>query len=120
MAQSKASAAPTEVILQKSVWYEEFVDFIGTDGLDLSGQEKDSLGEANTNAKQGLVEKFVNLEDLEKELGILYGLSSFIAAWPATLARCRVTTLVLQVTAGTLKRRYTSMPLTLVTTFTKP
>jgi hypothetical protein len=76
-------AMTAEVILQKSVRYdrggkplevvipyEEFVDFIETNGLDLTDEEKDSIREAKADREAGRMEKFVSLEDLEKELGI--------------------------------------------------
>lgn len=72
-----------EVILQKSVRYdrggnplevvipyEEFVDFIETNRLDLTDEEKDSIREAKADREAGRMEKFVSLEDLKKELGI--------------------------------------------------
>ncbi len=72
-----------EVILQKSVRYdrggkplevvipyEEFVDFIETNGLDLTDDEKESIREAKADRISGRMENFVSLEDLEKELGI--------------------------------------------------
>jgi hypothetical protein len=72
-----------EVILQKGVRYdrggkplevvipyEEFVDFIESNGLDLSAEEKDSIREAKADREAGRMDQFVSLEDLEKELGI--------------------------------------------------
>jgi hypothetical protein len=60
------SGKPLEVVIS----YDEFVDFIETYGLDLSDEEKDSVREANADRAAGRVENFVDLEDLEKELGI--------------------------------------------------
>ena len=73
----------TEAILQKSIRYDrngnplevvipykEFVDFIETYGLDLSEDEKESIGEAKADREAGRTENFVTLEDLEKKLGI--------------------------------------------------
>jgi hypothetical protein len=73
----------TEALLQKSVRYDrngkplevvipydEFVDFIETHGLDLTRDEKDAIQEAKADREAGRTEKFVALEDLEKELGI--------------------------------------------------
>jgi len=72
-----------EAILQKSVRYdrggkplevvipyEEFVDFIETNGLDLTDEEKDSIREAKADRQAGRMDNFVSLQDLEKELGI--------------------------------------------------
>ena len=72
-----------EMILQKSIRYdrggkplevvipyEEFVDFIELNGLDLTKDEKDSIREAKADRDAGRMENFVSLEDLEKELGI--------------------------------------------------
>jgi len=72
-----------EAILQKSVRYdrtgnplevvipyEEFLDFIETNGLDLTPDEKDSVREAKADREARRSENFVTLEDLEKELGI--------------------------------------------------
>jgi hypothetical protein len=72
-----------DVILQKSVRYdrggkplevvipyEEFVDFIETNGLDLTDEEKESIREAKADRQAGRMENFVSLEELEKELGI--------------------------------------------------
>ncbi len=50
--------------------YEEFVDFIELNGLDLTKDEKDSIREAKADRDAGRMENFVSLEDLEKELGI--------------------------------------------------
>jgi hypothetical protein len=76
-------AMTAEVILQKGVRYdrggkplevvipyEEFVDFIESNGLDLSAEEKDSIREAKADREAGRMDQFVSLEDLEKELGI--------------------------------------------------
>lgn len=72
-----------EMILQKSIRYdrggkplevvipyEEFVDFIELNGLDLTKDEKDSIREAKADRDAGRMENLVSLEDLEKELGI--------------------------------------------------
>jgi len=72
-----------EVILQKSIRYdqggkplevvipyEDFLDFIETNGLDLTEEEKDSIREAKADREEGRTENFVTLQDLEKELGI--------------------------------------------------
>lgn len=85
----KTAASPypgtmtADVILQKSVRYdrggkplevvipyEEFLDFIETNGLDLTDEEKDSIREAKADRQAGRMENFVSLEDLEKELEI--------------------------------------------------
>jgi hypothetical protein len=57
---------PLEVVIP----YEEFVDFIETNGLDLTDEEKESILEAKTDRQAGRMEHFVSLEDLENELGI--------------------------------------------------
>ena len=60
------SGKPLEVVIP----YEEFVDFIELNGLDLTKDEKDSIREAKADRDAGRMENFVSLEDLEKELGI--------------------------------------------------
>ena len=60
------SGKPLEVVIP----YEEFVDFIELNGLDLTKVEKDSIREAKADRDAGRMENFVSLEDLEKELGI--------------------------------------------------
>jgi hypothetical protein len=70
-----------EAILRKSIRYdrggkllevvipfEEFVDFIETNRLDLSDEEKDCIREAKADREAGRTEDFVTLEELEKEL----------------------------------------------------
>ena len=74
------SGKPLEVVIS----YEEFVDFVETYGLDLSDDEKDSVREAKADHEAGQMENFVALEDLEKELGIECGPSSFTVAPPVT------------------------------------
>ena len=56
--------------LKWSFRMKRFVDFIETNGLDLTDEEKDSIREAKADREAGRMEKFVSLEDLEKELGI--------------------------------------------------
>ena len=74
------SGKPLEVVIS----YEEFVDFVETHGLDLSDDEKDSVREAKADQEAGRMENFVTLDDLEKELGIKCGSSSFTVAPPVT------------------------------------
>jgi hypothetical protein len=60
------SGKPLEVVIP----YEEFVDFIESNGLDLTDEEKADIREAKADREAGRMEKFVSLEDLEKELGL--------------------------------------------------
>ena len=57
---------PVEVTMT----YEDFIDFIETNGLDLSLEEKEAIREAEADRKAGRHENFVSMEDLEKELEI--------------------------------------------------
>lgn len=57
---------PVEVVIP----YDEFVDFIESNGLDLTEDEKESIAEAKADREAGRSENFVALADLEKELDI--------------------------------------------------
>ncbi len=57
---------PVEVVIP----YDEFVDFIESNGLDLTEDEKESIAEAKADREAGRSENFVSLADLEKELDI--------------------------------------------------
>jgi hypothetical protein len=57
---------PVEVVIP----YDEFVDFIESNGLDLTVDEKESIAEAKADREAGRSENFVSLADLEKELDI--------------------------------------------------
>ena len=57
---------PLEVVIA----YEEFVDFIETNGLDLTDEEKESISEAKADRQAGRMGNFVSLKELEEELGI--------------------------------------------------
>lgn len=57
---------PVEVVIP----YETFIDFIESNGLDLSEEEKQSAQESNADIKAGRRENFVSVAEAKQELGL--------------------------------------------------
>jgi hypothetical protein len=56
---------PLEVVIP----YEKFIDFIESNGLDLTEEEKESIREAEADRRSGNTEAFTSLEEIKRELG---------------------------------------------------